>query len=167
MVDEDFQSSFPDSACTIYPASRSLLSEAAEIDKILTPYLEGWQSHGAPMQAGWTLVEDRFLVIAYKESQVGGCSMDGLRNCIRNLEESLGTSFLRNDRIFYRTAGDDVEEVDRERFLDLCREGVIHEDTIVFDPTVMQMEELTEGGFARPLKTSWHAKLRQKALARK
>lgn len=167
MVDEEFRSEFADSACTVYPASRPLLSEAAEIDKILTPFLGDWNSHGTPVNAGWTVVEDRFLVIAYPDDPMAGCSMDGLRGCVRNLEEALGTSFLRNDRIFYRTGSEDVEEVDRERFLDLCREGIIGEETIVFDPTVSRIGELTEGAFAKPVKSSWHAKLRQKAIGKK
>ncbi len=145
--------------CLIFPASRPLGKDAAEIMERLGAFLGGWDSHGAPVQGGAALLEDRFAVIAHRPMEIAGCSRDALLFFMRDMGREKGLEWVGASRIFYRDANGEVVDVDRPEFKRLAQEGVVTPDTTVFDTTLREVDPVLEGRLALAASQSWHARL--------
>ncbi|MGH7144057.1 MAG: hypothetical protein ACREJ2_07940 [Planctomycetota bacterium] len=126
----------------------------------LTAFLGQWQSHGAPVDAGFELRESQFLFVGADESvgaPLAGCAMDGLRDAVAVLGRRLGLDLLDGPTIFWReNAG--IRCADRADFKDIARSGAITPATPVFDLTLASVGALRDGQFERPFAASWHAR---------
>jgi hypothetical protein len=120
--------------------------------------LAAWSAHGSPVQWGYQLVHDQFLMIGVDETvtELSGCSIDSAVHQLKALEDRLGLSLLDNSPVFYREGGR-VRRVSRPEFRDLARSGAVTEDTVVFNNVLATVGELRRGGWEIPLRRSWHA----------
>ena len=165
MIDAALESlkNFAGFPCLIFLASRALGKDAVEIGEKLATFLTRWESHGSPVQGGFAILEDRFIVVAHRPLEISGCSRDDLLFFIRDLGKELGVEWLGAARIFYRE-GDGVVDVDRLEFKTRAQAGKITPETIVFDTTVREVNAVLEGRFALPASQSWHARLMEPVL---
>jgi len=154
-------SGFP---CLIFPASQALGKDSVEIENKLQAFLPGWNSHGSPVQGGFVVLEDRFVVVAHRPMEISGCSRDDLLFTMQDLGRTLGLEWQGAARIFYRDADANVVDVDRLEFKRRVQEGLITPDTIVFDTTLREVTPILEGRFALPASQSWHSRLMESAL---
>ncbi len=157
--------SFAGFPCLIFPASRALGKDAVEIQKKLESFLPGWNSHGSPVQGGFTLLEDRFVVVSHLPMEISCCSRDDLLFTMQDLGKTLGLEWMGAARIFYRDDKGPVVDVDRLEFKRRAREGLIRPDTVVFDTTVRETNTILEGRFSLPAAKSWHARLMEAVTA--
>ena len=150
--------------CLIFPASGALGKDVEAIQNKLNGFLPGWNSHGSPVQGGFVILEDRFVIVAHRPMEISGCSRDDLLFSMQDLGKALGLEWQGAARIFYRDSNGRIENVDRLEFKRRVQEGLITPDTIVFDTTLREVNPILEGRFALRASQSWHARLMEAAL---
>mgnify|MGYP003337144722 FL=1 len=151
--------------CLIFPASQSLETHTDELTEKLSSFLQRWESHGSPVQGGFAILENRFVVVAHRPLEISGCSRDDLLFFMRDIGQSIGVEWLGAVRVFYRDSDGKIQNVDRLKFKQLAKEGSITGDTLVFDTTIRETNAVLEGRFALPASQSWHARLMETATA--
>jgi hypothetical protein len=155
-----FNSLPPTSRIWIYQSNREFtVTEIAKIGSATHAFLNSWTSHDEALPASYTILYNRFLVIAIDDSQVsaGGCSIDKSMHFIQQLEKEFSVS-LTDRWLFAFRKGDQVQAVKRDEFEALVEKGEITEDTIVFNNLIQSKAELSTK-WEVPLKHSWHKAL--------
>jgi hypothetical protein len=135
-------------------------TQAAFVDR-LEAFVDGWTSHGHPVQGGATVLHDRFVVLAGVQadgSPPSGCAIDEAARAVDETAEALGVSWVPALHVVYRTAEGPVAAVPRPTFQERAEAGAVTADTTVFDPSVTTLGALRDGAFERPADTSWHGR---------
>ena len=144
----------------IYQSDRKLTSdEVLQIQINLDNFTHSWTAHNNQLKAKAEVRYNRFLVLIVDESQAGasGCSIDKSVNFMKQIEQQYGIVLFDRFNLAYRS-GDNILSVPRHEFEILIREGVITQDTLVFNNLVQTLEEL-QTKWEVPLKDSWHMQL--------
>ena len=154
--------SMPDDARVwVFGASQPVHGGAAErVLSSVDRFIRGWLAHGQPVVGACDWRYDRFLMIAADEEATGvsGCSIDSLFRTLSGVEREQGITLLDASFIWYRDSSGSVQCVTRPEFRGLIGEGVVNDDTIVFDNTVGSVGGVRESAWERPVQTSWHGK---------
>lgn len=144
----------------IFGSSRTLSAEEqSRIGSDMERFVGGWKAHGAPVSGAWSLVYDRFLLVAVDEDQtaLSGCSIDSLSRIVKQLEEDLGLSLFDGGTVLFRDdAG--IHKVLRSDFNRMVGTGRVTSETIVFDNTLQSLRPLREGKWEVPARSAWHAR---------
>lgn len=140
----------------IYTAERFLSDdEQATIAQAGNEFVASWASHGTPLKAAVQVLNNAHVIIAVDEAQAGasGCSIDKSMAFIQGLEKALSLSLTNRMLLVYK--GKDGLGISKLSDLDkLFEQGVITEDTLIFDPLVDKLQSFQEA-FQIPLKDSW------------
>jgi hypothetical protein len=155
-------SSLPDDARVWAFGSADELSPESEAALLASvdEYLGDWRAHGSPLTVGRDWRDRRFLAIAVdqRDENASGCSLDALFRVLQGLEQSIGSSFLGNSRVYFRSEDGSVRVTDRAGFAALAQGGSVGPDSSVFDLSVQ-----TAGGWRERFETSasnsWHQAL--------
>lgn len=151
----------PDSRVWVYQSSRLFsISEALIIEDLLSEFIAGWQSHGAPVKGSAHLFFGQFIVLMADETAtgVGGCSTDSSVRMIKEIERRFGVNLF--DRTTLAFVIKDKSDSDRIQLLPLSQlqyavdNGFVNEDTLYFNNLVHTKEEL-ENKWIIPIKESW------------
>ncbi len=149
----------PDTARVwVFTTAAPLAAEqSAAAGRVLGAFVGDWRSHGAPVTGGYDLIENRFVVIAADETanDVSGCSIDGMFRTVAEALARAGVPLADTADIAFR---DDtgVRVIDRPAFARLVREGIVTDETPVFDHTVKTLGDIRAGKWERPLSAAWH-----------
>ncbi len=144
----------------IYQSNRPLTSD--EVEKARTDiqsFATQWISHNQQLTAHADVLHERFVVLMVDETRVGvgGCSIDSSIHFIQNLQRELGVDFF--DRMMFAwKEGDQVKTAPRDEFANLYSQGLINDDTLVFDNLVNTKAKF-ESQWLKPLKDSWHTRM--------
>jgi len=145
----------------IYQADRILTdNEVNAITNDLTTFVESWTAHGSAL-AGKAVVRDNlFLILEVDESQAGvtGCSIDKSVHFLKALGTKYAIDFFDRMKVTYRSIDGQAIIASRNEFERLIKEGVITENTIVFNNLVQNSDELATK-WEVPFKDSWHSKV--------
>jgi hypothetical protein len=150
---------FPDDAkLWVYAMSRPLSDDQRGlVASRLADFVTQWNSHGAPVNGAFDIMENRFVLIAgYVDGGVGGCSTDSMVRVMKQLREE-GLDGFDRSLVFFRDAKNSVQAVNRADFQELVAAGQVDADTPVFDTTVQFIGDLRRGGFETTFAKSWHA----------
>ncbi|MEI6817884.1 MAG: ABC transporter ATPase [Bacteroidota bacterium] len=150
----------PHSRVLIYQANREF--GKIETDQILSmtnEYITHWKSHEMNVNAACEIRYNRFIVVYIDESadMIGGCSLDKSIHFFQSLEQEFGVSLFDRMNIAYKLNGI-VNSCNKSAFEKLVSEGIIDEDTLVFNNLVANKKEL-ETNWEIPFKNSWHNKI--------
>jgi len=131
-------------------------NDQSKIREKLEPFLERWKSEGKLFQSGFEIRENRFLIVGGNDTgfSLSGCTMDALQKFISKIGEELGSDFTTVPRFCFRS-GDEIKVLSQAQFKDEILKGVINKDTIVFDNTIIKVNEL-QNSFEKRLQDSWH-----------
>ena len=144
----------------IYQSSRPFsLEETGMMDTQLSEFAQQWASHNRALKSFAKVFHNQFVVLMVDESQAGasGCSIDSSVHFIRSLQQQLGVDFF--DRMtFAWSTPEGVKTAPRDEFAQLYQQGIISDETLVFDNLVTTKEQFEER-WLRPLKESWHARM--------
>lgn len=149
-----------DSRIWIYQSDRPFTSEQISlIRKKLNQFVENWTAHDKMLSSGFELFYDLFIVVGIDEKMAlaSGCSIDKSVNVMKELERELNLSLLDRMNFAYKMDGK-VFTVNREEFEQKRMEGLITDETIVFNNLVDRKSALTEE-WEVPMRFSWHAQL--------
>jgi hypothetical protein len=154
----------PSSRVWIYQAAQLLTETQVEaIRAELTNFLDQWTAHNRQLYTWGDVMYRRFVVIMADERYAGasGCSIDKSVHFIEHLEKKHHLSLLSRTGVAYLThegpAGDDIKTCELDDLRRLAGEGVINNDTLVFDNLVKTKEDF-DTRWRKPLAESWHRK---------
>lgn len=141
----------------LYQSSRPLLeNEVEQITQQLEIFAQQWVSHSRALKADAKVLYNRFVLLMVDESQASasGCSIDSSVKFMRDLGTQYGIDFF--DRMTFAYLEDNVvKTAGKDDFSQLYKDGVITDETIVFNNLVKDAVELEEK-WRVPLHSSWH-----------
>jgi len=144
----------------IYQSNREFSSEEENVIKCNTKkFIDNWTRHGDDLKGSFTMVYNRFLVIAVDENfaNVSGCSIDASVRFIQQIQSELNVDLLNKLHIAFKT-NDDVNSVSLNDFKSFIASDKITQDTIVFNNLVNTKADF-ESKWEVPAKESWHQRL--------
>ena len=151
-----------------FHAPRALAgAEVKTLSSGVEAFLLQWQSHGAPVTAGYEIRHNQFVLIGAEQHADGlaGCSMDSLRDAVALAGRGLGVELIDSPPIVWRDSsatggltGGVIRCAVRAEFKEVVAGGSITPETVVFDETIQSVGELRQGRWELPLRESWHAK---------
>ncbi len=144
----------------IYQADRSIeMNEVDVINARSTDFIEAWTSHGAALDASYSLLFNRVLVIAADENQVSasGCGIDKSVNFVKKLGDDLGVDFFQRTVVLFKQ-DNEWNEAQLHQFWAMRKANLIGDETMVLDTTVRTIGQL-RAEFIKPFKSSWHAEM--------
>ncbi len=150
----------------IYQSNRLFsLSEAIQIEDILSNFTENWKSHGAPVKGYANLFFGQFVILMADETAttVGGCSTDSSVHVIKEIEKLFKVNmFDRQLLAFVRK--DKIELLPLSQLAYAFENKFISADTIYCNNLVQTKAEL-ENNWLIPVKESWLAKKLQATIS--
>lgn len=144
----------------IYQSNREFSSEEENVIKRNTKkFIDNWTRHGDDLKGSFTMVYNRFVVIAVDENfaNVSGCSIDASVRFIQQIQSELNIDLLNKLHIAFKT-NDDVNSVSLNDFRSFIASDKITQDTIVFNNLVNTKADF-ESKWEVPAKESWHQRL--------
>ena len=141
----------------IYQANRELTAvEIDDTDHLADAFLDRWTSHGALMNARIDIFYNRFIVVFVDEktAPASGCGIDKSVSFIKEIEEKYNISLLNRLNVAFRKL-EKIYACALSDFAKLFAEGLVDENTIVFNNLVATKEEF-DTKWEIPLKESWH-----------
>ncbi|TZF82189.1 ABC transporter ATPase [Pedobacter sp. BS3] len=144
----------------IYQSDKRFSDEqVAEIQNMLTDFTSQWLAHGKDLYAKAEIRYNRFIILMVDESvaEATGCSIDKSVALMKAIEARFSVNLFDRFNIAYHEA-DEVVSCDRAEFERLLSDGIISDETIVFNNLVQTVGEL-ETNWEIPLKDSWHAQV--------
>ncbi len=134
--------------------------QKALIEKELQGFVSQWVSHNRQLKSSSLVLHDRFLVLMVDETNAGasGCSIDSSVRFLQNLEARYQVQLFDRMRFSYRDKNGAVQTVSNTDFSQLYAQGVINDDTPVFDTLVKTKTDFDQS-FEKPLKESWHRRM--------
>lgn len=145
----------------IYQAERKLTEEeSAFVKEKMDAFAAQWTAHGKQLVAQALLRYNQFLIIRVNEGLVKatGCSIDNSTVYLKKIQQEIGVDFFDRMRIAFRNSAGEIETVSRQAFEKLINDGLVNENTIVFNNMITEGESLAKK-WEVPLKDSWHAKV--------
>ena len=143
----------------IYPSNRPFTeSELAAIDEKLQSFIGQWSAHGAPLEASYKIMYDRFIILAVngEANNATGCSIDASVQFIQSLEKEFDVVLLDKMNVTYRT-GNYLAHKSLIDFKKMAKEKAVNAETIVFNNLVNTVGEWHEY-WEVPAKESWHVR---------
>lgn len=162
MIHSSDWKNLPDTArLWTYTASRDLTAqELNRASLAFDAFIEQWQAHGAPLQAGWCFeAGGRVALLAVDESaqSATGCSIDASVAFLKTLGEEFGNlDWFDRHIIMYRNP--DWQAAALHSFWALRKAGVVGSETEVCDTTVRTLGEWRQAGIAR-FDQTWHQEM--------
>ncbi|MEH6306862.1 ABC transporter ATPase [Olivibacter sp. CPCC 100613] len=144
----------------IYQASRPFNANEEEIVlNKLAAFTSQWKAHGKELAAYVEIKYHLFIVITVDQSfaMPSGCSIDKSVHILKELEGELDISLFDRMQIAYKE-GAAIRIAPRAKFEQLIAQGVITENTIVFNNLVDNGDDLLTK-WEVPFKESWHARV--------
>ncbi len=137
------------------------LSEADKglIRHTMDQFLPQWVTHGQPVDGGYAIVADRFVLLAGRlESGISGCSIDSSVRNFKMLRDKHGLDGLNRGLVFFRDRQGVVQSRPYSQFQKSVDAGEVDSASMVFDTTIDTLRDLRSGRFELKFGASWHAR---------
>ena len=141
----------------IYQSTRPFTEmEITVLKSQINGFVSEWTAHSHQLAAAGDVLFERFIVLAVDENQAGasGCSIDKSVNFIKGIENQYVTQLFERMNFAFLEDGD-VSVVSSAEFSRLYTEGVLSENTLVFDNLVQSIGTM-KSQWIKPVKSSWH-----------
>jgi hypothetical protein len=158
MIENDLA---PGSKVWVYQSVRQFTpGEAQTLRNKLKNFVAEWTSHKVGVIGDGDVLFDRFVVLMADEDKVGvsGCSIDSSVHFVKALEHEYRTSFFDRWNIAY-FKNKEIVSCHRNEFEKLVDEGLVKDDTIVFNNLVHTKADF-ESKWQIPYAQSWLKNLR-------
>ncbi len=143
----------------IYQSSRLFfISEALEMEDMLTDFAANWKSHGVPVKGFANLFFGHFIILMADESATGvsGCSTDSSVHLIKYIEEKYKVQMFDRQNLAF-IVKDKIQLLPLNQLEYAVENNFIDANTLYFNNTVLSKKELVEKWII-PVKDSWLAK---------
>lgn len=146
----------------IYQSNRLLSdAECTRMGELLTDFIQEWTAHGNELLGSFEIKYKLFVFLIVDESKamVTGCSIDKSVRVLDTIQKELRINLFDRLQIAYRQTQDDaIALAPSSIFQELVDNGVLNENTIVFNNMLTSADDLVDK-WEVPLKDSWHAKV--------
>jgi len=149
----------PSSKVWIYQSSRLFtMSEAFEIEDMLTQFTSEWKSHGTPVKGYANLFYGQFIVLMADETAAGvsGCSTDSSVHLIKAIEQRFQVDMFNRQNLAFMVK-EKVQLLPLAQLNYAINNGFITPDTLYFNNLVATKQALIDNWLV-PAKESWLAK---------
>lgn len=146
----------PSSKVWIYQSSRLFtMSEALELEDLLTEFARQWKSHGTPVKGSAHLFFGQFVVLVADETATGvsGCSTDSSVRVIKGIEQQFGVNMFDRTTLAF-VINDKIQLLPLSQLQYALDNAFVNADTLYFNNLVQTKAEL-ENNWIIPLKNSW------------
>jgi len=153
----NFQDLASHSKVWVYQSDREFTSEEViNLKTTIDSFLKEWAAHGKSLKGAVDIFYNRFIVIGVDQEyeSASGCSIDSLTRFIQQLEKEFSISLLNRTQVAFKSVSN-IETTSLSDFQKLLNEGMINEETIVFNNLVATKEEFLKN-WEVPVKESWH-----------
>ena len=143
----------------IFQANKTVdISFIKKIENDTINFLNSWTSHNIEIKSSFKIIHNLFLIISVESnfSSPSGCSLDKLINFVKEINKLYNIDFLDRLNISYRYENI-IKVVNIAEFKKLILDGLISTDTIVFNNTIRNKDELNKNWETKAL-NSWHKK---------
>ena len=144
----------------IFQSSRKLSEfESNLIRTSFEEFIPQWAAHGSQLFGAFELLDSYFIVVGVDESMAmaSGCSVDKLMHKVQEIGKEIEIDFMNRLNIAYLDE-DEIKLTSMNDFKALIREGVIDQNTKVFNNLVTTKAEL-ESSWRTTVENSWHKNL--------
>lgn len=153
---------FPDTTRVwIYATTRPMTIEEHEyLSARLGNFMEEWNAHGTKLQADFTTLHKRFLIIAVDEENQNatGCSIDSCVHEIQAIGKDLNLDFFNRMQVVYRDENNNmVVSCSIAELKDMIAHHDFPDDTPVFDNSLTRLGDL-RSRWEIPANQSWIAR---------
>ncbi|MBQ0116784.1 MAG: ABC transporter ATPase [Flavobacterium sp.] len=155
----DFNTLPEESRIWIYQSNRKFSdAEVEEIKEALTAFISGWAAHSQPLEAGFEIKYNRFIIIAVNQEvqAVTGCAIDSSVHFIQSLEEKYSVDLLDKMNVTFKL-GEHIAFKTLIDFKRMAKEKAVSENTIVFNNLVNNLGEWQDF-WEVPASDSWHSR---------
>lgn len=155
----DFNTLPDESRVWIYQANRSFTEEElTEITTKLNTFIESWTAHGSDLEAGYTIVYKRFIVVGLNQNsnKATGCSIDASVHFMQQLEQEYTVDLMDKMNVSYKQ-GEFIAYKPLLEFKAMAKNRAVSGNTIVFNNLVTTIAEFKEH-WEVPAKESWHSR---------
>lgn len=150
----------PLSKVWIYQSNRLFTpEELSYLNNKLGTFTQNWTAHNQQLSAGYEIKHNRFLILIVDETLAGasGCSIDKSVHLMKEIEQELNVNLFDRFQVAWKDSNE-IKIADRNTFESYFSEGIVNENTIVFNNLVKNFEEFNTS-WEVPLKDSWHARV--------
>lgn len=144
----------------VYQINRKLnAQEEALILAKLQDFAQNWTAHQSPLLANVLIKYHQFIILIADESSVkaSGCAIDSATHAMQDIEKEFNLNLFDRQLFTYKIAAE-VFTLNANEFQLAIDQGIINEDTLVFNNLVRNTEDLAKQ-WEVPLKNSWHRNL--------
>ena len=144
----------------IFQADRTLSDyESSTITDKVNAFVQQWTAHKLGVKGAGYLLYNRFIILMADEEEVAvsGCSIESSVHFIHTIAREFELEFFDRWNFAYQN-GNAVESCGREKFQQLVEQGIINNQTIVFNNLVKTKAEF-ESKWRIEYKDSWHKNL--------
>lgn len=144
----------------VYQSTRAFSpAEATAVTERIYQFVKNWTAHKLQVAGDGALLYNRFVVLMADttEVEVSGCSIDSSVHFIRSLAEEFKADFFDRWNMAYELNAE-VLSCKREEFEKLVAEGIVTDDTPVFNNLIQTKAEFVSK-WRVPFKNSWHKNL--------
>ena len=155
----DFKTIPNDSRVWIYQSDRDLTeSEKVTIDNKTSSFLDGWKAHGKDLECSYSIINNRFIVIAVNENfnPIGGCSIDYSLQLINDISNSIQLNLLNRLIVNYKI-DNEIKSTSLNHLKNKIKDGTFSSETVIFNTTVNTKGELLNN-FETDIGSSWLSK---------
>jgi hypothetical protein len=149
----------PSSRVWVYQGSRLFtLSEAFEIETMLTNFTAQWNSHGTPVKGEAHLFFGQFIVLIADETATGvsGCSTDSSVRLIKNIEARFSVNMFDRMSLAF-IVKDKIQLLPLSQLQYAITNQFVTPDTLYFNNLIQTKADL-ENGWIVAIKDTWLAK---------
>lgn len=141
----------------IYQADRSFsTTELDKIEKLLTDFINNWNSHGKAITGAFEIRFNQFIVLMADENvaSVSGCSIDSSVAVVREIEKQLSINLLDKSKIAFLKNDDSIELINFQEIKNAVQNGVIQAETKTFNNMLTNFGEYSKNWIVSS-KDSW------------
>ena len=143
----------------IYTLSNELSNEQlVDFKNRCQTFVSGWTAHDVSLDASFELYQNRLLIFKVNEDKynASGCSIDKQLRFVKELEQAFSVELLNRLLVAYEN-NNQVEVVKATQIKELLAANTISENTLVFDNTITESNQLAIK-WKQPLQATWLSK---------
>jgi hypothetical protein len=129
--------------------------ESWQKEELIQEFSQNWAHHGVAIKNVYCVYKEHFLVVVGEkpEGEIGGCGRDGLFQIIKKMDEN-----YKGDLVPYQNSESTIVHCTRDEFRQKAASGEIHQKTIVYNMTQVNVGLLRANFFEDIALNSWHHK---------
>jgi hypothetical protein len=128
-------------------------NELEQLEQAGLDFVKSWTAHEQKLSGSFEIFAKRIIIVKVDEKvyEASGCSIDKLTRFMKEMEACFSVELM--NRLLVAIKENGVSVYPSSRIKDLLAEGKISENTVVYNTSASNSEELAR--WEKPLKETW------------